>query len=76
MSENYGIDTGAIIVHMPHDVTVTRKIANKKDVTEYIIDTSGKIVYGTKRERIQQATNLKNIIFWLMNEMTLMEDNN
>lgn len=71
MIDNYGINTGCMIVHMPHDTSIKREIATKEDVRKYIKDTSGIIAYGLKKERIQQATNMKSIIFWLMDELRM-----
>lgn len=59
--------TEAIIVHLPHDPTETMRLETRKDVEKYLRNSSGMIAYGNKKERIQQATNLKSIISWLMN---------
>lgn len=56
----------AIILHRPHDPTEKVKLVTRKDVEKYLKDTSGVIAYFNKKERIQQATNLKSIIYWLM----------
>lgn len=56
----------AIILHRPHNVEETVKLISEEDVMQYIRNTSGIIAYGNKKERIQQATNLKAIIYWLL----------
>ena len=56
----------ALIIHRPHDPTETVKLVSREDVEQYLKDSSGTIAYGDKKTRIQQATNLKSIIYWLM----------
>ncbi len=73
MSESYGIDSGALILHRPHDADITVRIETKEDVSQYLKDSSGYIAFGNKKERIQQATNLKSIICWLMNDLKVKE---
>ncbi len=59
----------AIILHYPANPAETVKLVTSEDLQQYIKDTSGSIAYGNKKERIQQAANLKAIISWLVSEI-------
>lgn len=58
--------TEALILHYPASPTDTVRLVTTEDLQKYIKDTNGSIAYGNKKERIQQATNLKAIISWLV----------
>lgn len=62
--------TESLILHYPANTDETVKLETADDLQKYIKDTSGIIAYGNKKERVQQATNLKAIINWCVNALT------